>query len=344
MAYEIIATGRAIPPRRVTNDDLAAKIDTSDEWIRSHTGIGARHYAEPGTATSDLAIQAARNALELAVEQGVVPEKSVDELALTLDLVVLGTTTGDYYGCPSTSCVVQKGIGAKNAAALDISAACSGFIYGLETAAGLLAVGSHRKRALVIGAEILSGLIDWDNRGSCILFGDGAGAALVEKTDAPQTGPGRRGLIRSLLRADGSGGELLVIQRGGSRHPYKTGELVEKAPHIEMDGRGVYNFAVKAVTEIIETLLSEEGLSVNDLARIIPHQANARIIQAAGKRLGIPEDKFFLNIEEYANTSSASIVIALDELNRRGDLHRGDLVMTVGFGGGLTYGGNLIIW
>jgi 3-oxoacyl-[acyl-carrier-protein] synthase-3 len=227
---------------------------------------------------------------------------------------------------------------------MDLSAACSAFIYGLETAAGILSVSTQRKRALVIGAETLSRIADWDDRGTCILFGDGAGAALLEKTSAPSKGPGRRGLIRSLLGADGSGTESLIMRKGGSRNPIKNGETIEKRPHLEMDGRAVYNFAVKAVTGTIEKLLADEGITIAEVSRIIPHQANARIVQAAGKRLGIPEAKFYLNIEEYANTSSASIPLALDELNRNGELKRGDLIMTVGFGAGLTYGGNLIVW
>jgi 3-oxoacyl-[acyl-carrier-protein] synthase-3 len=189
----------------------------------------------------------------------------------------------------------------------------------------------------------LSRITDWEDR-NCVLFGDGAGAAVIEKTAAPSEGPKRRGILRTTLRADGSGTEALIFRRGGSRYPFKAGETVEKPTHMEMNGQAVYNFAVKAVTETIGKLLELEGIAVGDLSRIIPHQANARIVQAAGKRLGIPEEKFFLNIEEYANTSAASIPIALDEMNRSGQLRRGDLILTVGFGGGLTYGGNLIIW
>jgi 3-oxoacyl-[acyl-carrier-protein] synthase-3 len=226
---------------------------------------------------------------------------------------------------------------------MDAAAGCTGFIYGLETAAGLLSINEDRKRALVIGSDVLSRITDWEDR-NCVLFGDGAGAVGIEKTAASPEGPGRRGLLRSILRADGSGAEALIFRRGGSRYPFKAGERVEKPTHIEMNGQAVYNFAVKAVTETIVSLLELEGVSMGDLARIIPHQANARIVQAAGKRLGIPEEKFFLNIEEYANTSAASIPIALDEMNRSGLLKRGDLILTVGFGGGLTYGGNLIIW
>jgi 3-oxoacyl-[acyl-carrier-protein] synthase-3 len=344
MAIEIIATGRAIPPRRITNDDLAKRIDTSDEWIRSHTGIGARHIADEGTACSDLALEAAKNALLRAIETGAVSEKTVEELALTVDVIVLATATQDYYSHPSTACIVQHKLGAKNAAALDITAACSGFIYGMETAAGLLGVSAKRKRALMIGADVLSRITNWNDRSTCILFGDGAGAVLLEKTDAPASGKGRRGLIRSILAADGSGSGYLKVHRGGSREPFKAGETVDIAPHIDMDGQAVYYFAVKAVTDTIQNLLKEDGSAIDDVNRIVPHQANARIVQAAGKRAGIPEEKFYLNIEEYANTSSASIPIALDELARGGKIRRGDLIMTVGFGGGLTYGGNLIVW
>jgi 3-oxoacyl-[acyl-carrier-protein] synthase-3 len=358
MAIEIIATGRAVPSKRISNQDLAAGLDTDDEWIRSHTGIGARHLADEGTACSDLALEAARQALAMAAGQpGRFPgehsgqfgaargegDESPEAIARSLDLIVLGTATPDYYACPSTACLVQDKLGAKNAGAMDLAAGCSGFIYGLETAAGLLEMSRSRKRALVIGAEILSRIADWTDRGTCVLFGDGAGAVLLEKTGAPAEGPGKRGLLRTILGADGSGAEHLIMRRGGSRNPIKPGESA-KPPHLEMNGRAVYNFAVKAMTETIERLLAEEGITMGDVARIIPHQANARIVQAAAKRLGIGEEKFFLNIEDYANTSAASIPIALDEMNRGGSLRKGDLIMTIGFGGGLTYGGNLIIW
>jgi 3-oxoacyl-[acyl-carrier-protein] synthase-3 len=344
MAVEIRGTGRAVPARRVSNEELARELDTSDEWIRSHTGIGARHLAGEGTACSDLALEAAREALAMAAgwQEGEGRDQAVREMAETLDLIVLATVSGDYGGCPSTACLVQEGLGARRAAALDISAGCTGFVYGLETAAGLLLAGKTRKRALVIGSEVLSRLTNWEDRSSCVLFGDGAGAVLLEKT-SPE-GPGRRGLVGSILGADGSGAENLIIRRGGTRNPYKAGETLGLPPHLEMKGQAVYNFAVKAFTDTCRQLMAEDGIGIDDIALIVPHQANARIVQAAAKRLGIPEEKFFLNIAEYANTSSASIPIALDELNRGGRLKRGDLVMTVAFGGGLTYGGNLIIW
>ena len=339
MAFEIIGTGRAVPSMRVTNDEMAKKIDTSDEWIRSHTGIGARHIADDDTACSDLALEAARKALSM-----VEPDKSPEEAALSLDVIVLASASPDYLGTPSTACIVQDKLGAKRACAMDITAGCTGFIYGLETAAGLLAMDSGKKRALVIGSEVLSRLMDWTDRGSCVLFGDGAGAVVLEKTAAPREGPDRRGLIRTVLRADGSGAEYLVTRRSGSRNPLKAGETIEKPFYIAMNGQAVYNFAVKAVTDTITDILSMEGIGIDDVDLIIPHQANARIVQAAAKRLKVPEEKFYLNIEEYANTSAASIPIALDELNRAGKLKTGELILFVGFGGGLTYGANLVVW
>jgi len=339
MAFEIIGTGRALPPQRVTNEDLAKKIDTSDEWIRSHTGIGARHIVADGVTCSDLALEAARQALAMAE-----PDKSPEEAALSLDMIVLATVTADFLGTPSTACLLQNKLGAKRAGAMDVTAGCTGFIYALETAAGLLALDNNKKRALVIASELLTRFTDWTDRGSCVLFGDGAGAVVLEKTAAPREGPDKRGLIRTVLRADGSGAEYLVIDRSGSKNPFKAGETVEKPIHIAMNGQAVYNFAVKAVTDTILDILSLENISLNDVGVIIPHQANARIVQAAAKRLKIPEEKFYLNIEEYANTSAASIPIALDELNRSRKLKTGDLVLFVGFGGGLTYGANLLVW
>ena len=348
MAIEIIGTGRALPSQRVSNDELAAKIDTSDEWIRSHTGIGSRYIADENTFSSDLALGAAKNALALAAGySGGDPaerDRAAAEGAKSIGAIVVGTATPDYCGTPSTACIVQHGLGAANAWAMDVGAACTGFICALETAAGLLTLSRTYTRALAIGAEVLSKVTDWGDRGTCVLFGDGAGAVVLEKTGAPSEGRGRRGLARTALFADGSRGESLVIRRSGMRGRFMPGETVGKSPCIEMNGQEVYNFAVKAVTDTISSLMREDEIEPDNLAWIIPHQANARIIQAAGKRLKIPAEKFFLNIEEYANTSAASIPIALDELNRSGRLAAGDAVMTVGFGGGLTYGGNVIIW
>jgi 3-oxoacyl-[acyl-carrier-protein] synthase-3 len=341
MAIEIIGTGKYIPPCRVTNDELALQkaLDTSDEWIRSHTGIGARHIADEDMACSDLAIAAGKEALAMAE-----PNLSLEEAALTLDLIVLATVTGDNYGCPSTACITQDKLGAKNAAAMDLAAGCTGFIYSLETAAAMLMANPDRKRALVIGSEVLSKFVDWSERGSCVLFGDGAGAAVIEKTAHSNEAGEKRGLLRTTISADGSGAEFISIRGGGSREPFKKGQTLEKSIHVEINGQAVYNFAVKILVDTVSKLLASEGITINDVAHIIPHQANARIIQAAAKRLKIPDGKIFLNIEEYANTSAASIPIALDELNRSGKIKRGDLLMTIGFGAGLTYGGNIIRW
>jgi len=348
MAIEIIGTGRALPPKRVSNDDLAAQIDTSDEWIRSHTGIGSRYYAEENVACSDIAAEAAINALAMAGgytgDDPVQRDKAAAEAVETIDIIILATATADYYGTPSTACIVQNKIGAKKAAAMDITAGCTGFVYGLETAAGLLSVNKERKRALVIGAEILSKMMNWDDRKTCVLFGDGAGAVVIEKTDAEKTG-----LIKTLLYADGSGNESLVMRRGGTRNPFKKGETLDLPICVEMNGQEVYNFAVGAITDTVNALMKTEtevfnSINVDDITWIIPHQANARIVKAARIRLHIPAEKIYMNIEEYANTSSATIPIALDEMNRGGKLKKGDLVLTVGFGGGLTYGGNIIIW
>jgi 3-oxoacyl-[acyl-carrier-protein] synthase-3 len=348
MAIEIIGTGKAVPANRVSNEDLAARIDTSDEWIRSHTGIGSRHLSDAETATSDIALEAAKNALAMTAGYTGPSREERDsassEAAKSIDMIIIGTATPDFFGTPSTACIVQHKLGAVNAGALDVCAGCTGFIYGLETAAGMLHINKGRKRALVIGAEELSKVVNWDDRSTCVLFGDGAGAIVIEKTDAPSEGPGRRGLIQTMLYADGSGTESLLFRRGGTRNPFKPGETIDKGICVEMNGQEVYNFAVKAVTDTAKALMQSEGITPDDLAWIVPHQANARIVQAAGKRLKIPAEKFYLNIEEYANTSAASIPLALDEMNRGGKLKKGDLIMTIGFGGGLTYGGNIIIW
>jgi len=338
MAIEIIATGKYIPARLVTNDELAKTIDTNDEWIRSHTGIGARHFAADDEATSDLAIKAARDAFAK------LNPSDPEAVAQTIDLVVLTSSTPDYYGFPATACIIQDKLGIpKTAGAFDLLAACTGFIASVETAAALLN-SSERKRALVIGSDTLTRITDWTDRATCVLFGDAAGAVILEKTAAPSTGAGRRGLIRSMLGSDGSGADALLCRRAGSRNPYKIGEVIDKPPHLEMDGRAVYNFAVKAITDTMQQLLDAEGLTMADVKKIIPHQANERIVLAAAKRLGVEADKFVLTMERYANTSTATIPVALDEYACSGELKKGDLIMTVGFGGGLTSGGNLIVW
>jgi len=343
MAIEIIGTGRALPPKRVSNDELAAQVDTTDEWIRTHTGIGSRYYAEESVACSDLAAEAAKNALAMAAgytgSDLTERDRAVAEIAETIDIIILATATADYYGTPSTACIVQHLIGAKKAAAMDITAGCTGFVYSLETAAGFLSISPKRKRALVIGAEVLSKMMNWDDRKTCVLFGDGAGAVVLEKTGAENTG-----LIQTLMYADGSGADSLVMKRGGTRNPFKKGEVIDSGICVEMNGQEVYNFAVGAISDTIRALMAEGNINIDDIAWIVPHQANARIVKAARLRLNIPAEKFYMNIEEYANTSSATIPLALDEMNRNGKLKKGDLILVVGFGGGLTYGGNIIKW
>jgi 3-oxoacyl-[acyl-carrier-protein] synthase III len=318
----------AVPSRKMANEELATLVDTSDEWIRSHTGIGNRHIADASVATSDLALEACRKVL---AKTGFAAEK--------VDLVLIATATPDFVGFPSVACVVQNGLGAVNAAAMDVGAGCTGFIYALETARNFV-VGGGAKAVLVAGAEILTRIIDWKDRNTCVLFGDGAGAVLV--TADPSSG--ERGIINSVLRADGSGAALLQRAVGGTRTPFVEGEMQLQETYLKMDGRKVYNFAAKVVSEGIMEMMETNCLCQKDLAWIVPHQANVRIIEAAAKRSKIPLEKFYVNIEEYANTSAASIPIALSEMSAKGLLNKGDLILTFGFGAGLTYGGNLIRW
>jgi len=351
MAIEIIGTGRALPPRRVTNDELAAQVDTTDEWIRTHTGIGSRYFVDESVACSDLAAKAAKNALAMAAgytgNDSAEIDKAAAGIAETIDLIIVATVTADYYGTPSTACIVQHSLGAKKAAAYDITAGCTGFVYGLETAAGFLGLSPKRKRALVIGAEVLSKMTNWEDRKTCVLFGDGAGAVVLEKTDYENSAgsfAGSRGLLQTLMYADGSGADSLVMRRGGTRSPFKKGEVIDTGICVDMNGQEVYNFAVGALSDTVHALMTEGNLTIDDITWIVPHQANARIVKAARIRLHIPAEKFYVNIEEYANTSSATIPIALDEMQRDGKLKKGDLILIVGFGGGLTYGGSIIKW
>jgi 3-oxoacyl-[acyl-carrier-protein] synthase III len=318
----------SVPQKRMSNDEFASFLDTSDEWIFSHTGIKNRHIAAPEQATSDLAVEAGLKVLQKA---GFPAEK--------IDLILVATASGDFIGFPSVACIVQDKLGAKNAAAMDIVAGCTGFIYGLETARNFIA-GGGAKNVLVIGAETLSKVVDWKDRNTCVLFGDGAGAALVSADNSGS----KRGVLFSVLRADGSGAALLERKYGGTRNPKPPENSVNNGSAILMEGRQVYNFAVKVVSEGILELLSSQGYGIDDITYIVPHQANVRIIEAAAKRSKIPLTKFYLNIDEYANTSAASIPIALTEMQNKGLLKEGDLILTFGFGAGLTYGGNIIRW
>ena len=316
-----------VPEKRVSNDELAQSIDTSDEWIRSHTGIGARHICGPDEAASDLAVKAARRAIERA---------GID--SQEIDLIIVATASGDHPGFPATASIVQDKLEIADVGAFDLSAGCTGFVYGLETARTMLAAGGYR-HVLLIGVDVLTKITNWEDRNTCVLFGDGAGAAILSKTEREQSG-----IIDSILRSEGSGAQQLVRKAGGSRHPIDYTSTPKEDQFIYMNGRQVYNFAVRVNTEIISELFERNGIGIDEIKRIVPHQANIRIIQAAAKRLGLPMEKFFVNIEEYANTSAASIPIALNELYESGGLERGDYLLFVGFGAGLSYGGNLLRW
>jgi 3-oxoacyl-[acyl-carrier-protein] synthase III len=325
MSVVIRSVGAGIPERRMSNDELATMIDTSDEWIRTHSGIGFRHIAADGQRTSDLALDAAQKALAKA---GLAPTE--------IDYIVIATTTPDYFGHPSTACIVQDRLGAHNAAAFDLTAGCTGFIYGLQTAQGLLESNQGRN-ALVIGADTLTRIADWSDRATCVLFGDGAGAAVLSRIQ--ESG---RGILKGILGADGSGYKDLYLAQSDRT---KTFDREPKTySGIVMNGQNVYNFAVKSISVLVERTFHASMYSLDELRWIVPHQANSRIVQAAAKRLRIPAEKFYMNIEEYANTSAATIPIALNEMDEKGLLKKGDLVMMVGFGAGLTYGATLVRW
>ncbi len=302
-------------------------VDTSDEWIVSHTGIKSRHIAADNEAASDLAVEACTRALDLS-------KTAADDI----DFIILATSTPDFPGLPSTACVVQDRLGCANAAAMDVIAACTGFIYALETARAFIKSGSARK-ILVVGSEVYSKIINWEDRNTCVLFGDGAGAAVVSAVE-----DGENHIMDSYLRSKGSGAESLYRCAGGSRNPFGAGATAPADLYLSMDGRRVYVFAVQAIIETIQVLLDRNGLRIDDLDWIIPHQANVRILEAACKRAGWPQEKFFVNIAEYANTSAASIPMAMREMEQKELIRRGQLILTVGFGSGLTYGGNLLRW
>ena len=328
MNARIISVGAHVPARRMHNDELATIVDTSDEWIYSHTGIHYRHLAAEDEAASDLAIPAAREAIERA---GLYPED--------IDMVLLATSTPDYVGLPATASVVQDKLGISRAGAMDITAACTGFIYGLETARAYVEAGSAQ-HVLLIGTEVYSKIVNWEDRRSCVLFGDGAGAVVVGAVE--DDGPGR--ILPAVLGSKGSGADALYRSHGGTRNPYIPGVTPESDLKLKMDGRRVYNFAVATVVDVIRTLLDRNALAFEDLAWVVPHQANVRIINAAAKRAGWDQSRFYVNIAEYANTSAASIPSALNEMVTRGMLAPGDAILTVGFGAGLAYGGNVLYW
>jgi 3-oxoacyl-[acyl-carrier-protein] synthase-3 len=323
----ILGTGSYAPERVMTNEDLAKMVDTSDEWIRARSGIRERRIAAPDQATSDLAVVAAQRALDDAG----IP-------ASAIDLVIVATITPDSP-MPATACIIQHKLGVPtNAACFDLNAACSGFIYALDTACAMLASGRYQK-ALVIGAEKLSSVVNWQDRGTCLLFGDGAGAAIIGVSETPDIG-----LIGTKLGALGEDTDLLCIPAGGSRMPI-TPEAIARGDHfIKMKGKEVFKLAVRVMEEAARDILEQHGLAATQIGLVIPHQANLRIIDAIAQYLELPVERFFVNVDRYGNTSAASIPIALDEARKAGRIQPGDLTLLVAFGAGLTYGSALIRW
>lgn len=321
----IIGTGSYLPETIVTNEDLEKIIDTNDEWIVTRTGISERRKAPPEMATSDLGAIAAQRAIESA---NLRPED--------IDLIIVATITPDML-FPSTACIIQEKIGATKAAAFDLSAACTGFIYGLSIAAQFIATGMY-KYVLVIGAEVLSRILNPKDRSTLILFGDGAGAAVLGPVEEGY------GFLSFDLGAEGSGGDLLYIKAGGSRFPASK-ETVEKGEHyIKMVGNEVFKFAVRIMGETSLKALEKAGLTQDDVNYLIPHQANIRIVDAAVKRLKLATEKVYVNLDRYGNMSGASVPVALDEAVRKGRINKGDNVILVGFGAGLTWGSCVIRW
>jgi len=325
MRSRIIGTGSAVPDKILANHDLEKMVDTSDEWIVARTGIRERRIAAPDEFTSTLAHGAAAKALEMA---GV--------SAADLDLIIVATVTPDYP-FPSTAALLQNSLNASRAAAFDISAACSGFIFALATADKFIRSGSV-KNALVVGAEVLSRIVDWTDRNSCLLFGDGAGAVVVTAADGDSC------ILDSFIRSDGSSWELLYQPAPGNRNPASHKVVDERLNFIRMQGNEVFKLAVRAMEDAAQQVLSAGGFSAGDIDLFIPHQANRRIIDAISKRLKVPCEKVYVNIERFGNTSSASIPLALDEANRNGLLQPGSLLLLDAFGGGLAWGAVTIRW
>ena len=344
MKIKIRGTGSAVPKLRVTNDDLSKLMDTSDEWIRSRTGIGARHLAVEETTTG-LAVAAAKEALK---DAGMTAEE--------LDLIIAATVTADKF-LPNLSCEVQSALGAENAVAFDLNAACSGFLFALNTVQMYLENGIYKK-ALVIGAETLSKIMDWNDRGTCVLFGDGAGAAVVaaeeevenqdaadSRTNCKAMQPGasdKSGILSMVQGSDGARGEVLRCDNRPVNNPFAVNDT--KLSYVSMNGQEVYKFAVKTVPKVIEEAVKKAGLEVEDIDLFVLHQANLRIIESVAKRLHQPMEKFPTNLEECGNISAASVPILLDNINKHGMICEGKKIVLAGFGAGLTWGATVLVW
>jgi 3-oxoacyl-[acyl-carrier-protein] synthase-3 len=316
MIYSRIAgTGSYLPPRIVRNEEFARRLDTSDEWIRERTGIRQRHIADESQTSSDLALEASRRALEAAGAK-----------AADIDLIILGTSTPDYI-FPSTACLLQAKLGIRNCPAFDVQAVCSGFVYALATADTFIRAGTHR-RALVVGAEVFSRIMDWNDRGTCVLFGDGAGAVVLAADKHP-------GIHASVLRADGSHAGILSVPGNVS------GGRILGSPYLQMQGNQVFKFAVKVLDEVARETLAAAKMRVEDVDWLIPHQANVRILEATARKMGLPLEKLVVTVDHHGNTSAASVPLALDEYVRAGRIRAGQRVMMQGVGGGFTWGATL---
>jgi len=326
IAARIAGVAGYLPPKVLTNSDLEKMVETTDAWIRERTGIAERHLAEKGVATSDLAVAAARNVLQ---QTGTSPEE--------IDLIVTATVTPDMM-FPATSCLIQKKLGATRAWGFDLSAACSGFLYALTVGAQFAGAGTHKK-VLVIGSDVMSSIIDYKDRNTCVLFGDGAGAVLIEPAE-----PGGPCILDFHHDIDGSGAEFLFMPGGGSLHP-PTHETVNENMHVvHQTGSNVFKYAVRRMSEVACQLLQQNGFSSRDLALVVPHQANLRIIQAMQERLGIDSSKVMVNIERYGNTTAGTIPLGLWDAVAQGRLKKGDLVLLLSVGAGFTTGGMLLRW
>lgn len=321
----IISIGSAVPDKVLTNADMEKIVDTNDEWIKTMTGISERRIADDNKAASDYAIEAAQVALERA---NLKPDD--------IDLVIVATVSGDTP-FPATASIVQNAIGAKNAGAFDLAAGCSGWVYALTVANSFVSSGIYNY-VLVVGVDLLTRLTNWTDRGTCILFGDGAGAGIVGPVADGE------GLLAFELGSDGSGSEVLKIPAGGSKKPCTPENMANHEDKIYMEGREVFKFAVKIQGEAIDKVLAQCNMSPEDIDLVVPHQANIRIIESAAKRFGLPMDKFFVNLHKYGNTSAASIPLALDEAVQAGKIKKGDTIVIVGFGAGLTWAAGVMKW
>jgi 3-oxoacyl-[acyl-carrier-protein] synthase-3 len=321
---KIVATGAGIPEQVITNDDLTKIVDTSDEWISQRTGIKERHIS----GGEDLSFYAAKAAKQILDRAGVPAED--------VELIVVATVTADY-GTPSAACMVQKAIGASRAVAFDVTAACSGFLYGVSVADKFIRCGVYRN-ALVIGGEILSKIVDWTDRSTCVLFGDGAAGVLLERTDSEE------GVLLEELGAQGDMYEVLTEGHVPPANAFNQVEPLKEQDYVYMDGRAVFKFATKKIVSSVSHVLEEAHVTPDEIKYFIPHQANARIVEVAAKKLKVPYERFYMNIEHYGNTSAASIPIALNEMSEKGLLEKGDKIVLCGFGGGLSWGTILIQW